>query len=180
MRHLFLAPAFALALSVTGAPAAASNQGWDDASTVVDAALVAAAIGIPLAKGDGNGAVQAGASVGVAYGAATGLKYIFPETRPDGSDRRSFPSGHTSAAFAAAASIQQRQGWGAGIPAHIAAAFVGYARVEAKRHHWYDVVAGAAIGEASGLLITNDRHRNVAVMPWGDTRGGGIAVAARF
>ena len=61
------------------------------------------------------------------------------------------------------------------------ATFVGVARVKADKHHWYDCVAGAGIGLASGFLITRDRKDRVAMLtPLGDTNGGGISLAMRF
>lgn len=112
-------------------------------------------------------------SIGVATGVSYGLKEAFPERRPDGSDKKSFPSGHTSMSFAAAATIQNRYGWKAGLPAQLVAAFVGLSRVEAHKHHVHDVLVGAAIGEASGFLITRKANDRVQVFPWGGTQGGG-------
>ena len=83
-------------------------------------------------------------------------------------------------AIAAAASLQNRYGWKIGIPAHLAASFVGLARVEANKHHWHDVLAGAALGEISGLLITSKKNPEVQLFPWAGDGGGGIFVAARF
>jgi len=60
------------------------------------------------------------------------------------------------------------------------ASFVGVARVEARKHHWYDVVAGAAIGEASGFLITSKQNQSVHVLPWGDAHSAGAVVDVRF
>jgi membrane-associated phospholipid phosphatase len=58
---------------------------------------------------------------------------------------------------------------------------VGFARVKADKHHWYDVVVGAGIGSASGFLITHDRlGKQVAIIPWGDTKSAGVAVAMKF
>lgn len=161
-------------------PAVASDKGWDDASSIARYALVAAAIGLPTAKGDWNGTLQAGGSMGAAALASYGLKEAFPETRPDGSDRKSFSSGHAAISFAAAATLQNRYGWEVGVPAQLVAAFVGAARVKAEKHHWYDVVAGAAIGETTGFLITSRHSGNVQVFPWADGTGGGVAMAMRF
>jgi membrane-associated phospholipid phosphatase len=165
---------------VYATPACASNKGWDDASSIARDVLVGAALGVPAVQGDWTGDLQAGASMLVAGGAAYGLKEAFPERRPDGSDRKSFPSGHASVAFAAAASLENRYGWKAGIPAFIVATFVGAARVEARKHHWYDSVAGAAVGTASGFLITSKRNDSVRLVPWADSGGGGLAFAMRF
>lgn len=179
MRRLCLALACAASVGWSG-PALADEKDWGTASDVVRNALVAAAIGAPLVQGDGDGALQAAGSVAAASLITTGLKEAFPERRPDGSDRKSFPSGHTSVAFASAATLHNHYGWQAGLPAQLAAAFVGFARVKADKHHWYDVVVGAAIGEATGFLITSRRNTRVQIVPWGDSKGGGMTVAARF
>ena len=183
MRTDFLRPApMLLAAASLGfaTPAMADTGDWADASDITRNALVIAALGIPIAKGDKDGVIQAGASLLVAKGSSTLLKEAFPENRPDGSDDKSFPSGHTTVSFAAAATIQNRYGWKAGLPAHLAAAFVGVARVKADKHHWHDVLVGAALGEATGLLITSKRNENVQVFPWAESKGGGVTVAARF
>jgi membrane-associated phospholipid phosphatase len=170
----------ALAVSVATPAHARDTQAWDDASDIVRDGLVLAALGVPAVQGDWNGALQAGGSMAAAELSATALKRVFPERRPDGSSNRSFPSGHASISFAAAATLQNRYGWKIGVPAQLAASFAAVSRVEARKHHWYDVVAGAAIGEASGFLITSKRNARVAVLPWGDAHGGGATIAARF
>jgi membrane-associated phospholipid phosphatase len=173
--------AIGLAAATLPAPALARNEKtWDDASTISRDALVVVALGLPAIKGDWSGDLEAGGSILAAGLATYGLKEAFPEWRPDRSDRKSFPSGHTSVAFAAAASLQNRYGWEVGIPAQLVAAFTGLARVQARKHHWYDVVAGAAIGEASGFLITSKRNASVRVLPWGDTKGAGVTIGTRF
>lgn len=183
IRMSLLRPYLALATAalVSAAPAqASSEEDWATASDVVRAALVVAAVGTPVIEEDWQGMRQAGYSIGATYLVTEGLKQAFPSMRPDGSDNRSFPSNHTSLSFAAAATIHDRQGQTAGIVAHVAAAFVGVARVEARKHRWGDVIAGAAIGEAAGRLLTTRPADNVAIIPWGDTTGGGITLAARF
>jgi membrane-associated phospholipid phosphatase len=161
-------------------PAFASPHKWDQASSIGRDALFVAALGIPAVQGDWHGALQAGESMGTALAVTGALKYTIHETRPDGSDNRSFPSGHTSASFAAAASLEKRYGWQVGLPAHALAAFVGVARVKADKHFVHDVIAGAAIGEASGWLLTSRKNASVQWLPWGDTRGGGVGMALRF
>ena len=168
-----------LALSAV-TPAEASEKGWDDAGTIARDALVLAAIGVPVVKGDWEGALQGGGSVAAASVVTYGLKEAIPSVRPDGSDDKSFPSGHTSTAFAAAASLHNRYGWEVGLPAQLVAAFVGVSRVEARRHRVRDVLVGAAIGQASGFLITSRENDNVMIIPWGDTKSAGVTVAARF
>ncbi len=174
--------AAAAPLLLASQPALASSQDdWATASDIGVGSLVLWSIGVPAAKGDTQGALQAGASAATGFGVAQGLKQVFPEMRPDGSGNDSFPSGHTATAFASATSILERRGPGEGIPALALASFVGLARVEADKHHWYDVVAGAAIGSASGLLITRHRRSDAPlVMLWGDFHGAGMTYAARF
>ncbi|HEX8448930.1 MAG TPA: phosphatase PAP2 family protein [Allosphingosinicella sp.] len=175
-----LLPMIAAGSILAGAASPAWANGWDDSSTAGEAALVAAAIGLPAAKGDGEGALQAGGSLAASFAVTEGLKRLVDERRPDGSDRRSFPSGHTSASFAAAATLHRRYGWKVGLPATVLAGFVGVARVEARKHFWHDVVAGAAIGEAAGFLITSRRDSRVQLVPWGDSGSGGVSTAMRF
>ena len=165
---------------LAGAPAHASDETWDDIGTAGEYVLVAAALGVPALKGDWNGDLQAAGSIGAAMLVTAGMKETFPRTRPDGSDDKSFPSGHTSTSFAAAATLTNRYGWKVGLPAHALAAFVGASRVEARRHFVTDVLVGAAIGELSGFLITKRFDDNVVIVPWADSHGAGVFVAGRF
>ena len=182
MNITFRKSALAILLVATPAASQAKNEkAWATASDVGVAALSIAALGLPIAQGDTQGAFQAAGSLGASALVTTELKYTFPELRPDGSDRKSFPSGHTSMAFAAAATLYDRQGADIGVPAMLAASFVGLARVQADKHHWYDVVVGAGIGSASGFLITHRRSpRQAMILPWGDSKSGGVSVAMRF
>ena len=52
------------------------------------------------------------------------VKYTARRTRPDGSSRSSFPSGHSSSTFASATLLQRHYGWKVGIPAFGVAAYV--------------------------------------------------------
>lgn len=86
--------------------------------------------------------------------AVSTLKTVVGRTRPDGSDTRSFPSGHTSGAFTISTILSRRHGLKVGIPAFGLATFTAIARMEDNRHYFSDVVAGAAIGIAVGQLVT--------------------------
>lgn len=180
MMRPFLLSTFLFATACCGTAAEAGTHGWSQASNIGRDMLFAAALGIPAVQQDWTGDLQAGGSLLLAGGAAYGLKKVFPEERPDRSDRKSFPSGHSAESFAAAASLENRYGWRAGLPAFAAATFVAVARVEARKHHWYDCVAGAAIGTGSGFLLTSKRDDRVKLVPWGDAGGGGLAVVTRF
>lgn len=156
---------------------AISNNSWDDISTVGALGLVGLALGTPVVKDDWDGAGQAALSIGLAGGLAELGKALVHEQRPDNSDNNSFPSGHTALAFSSATTLYRRYGWQMGFPAYAVAALTGSARVAARKHHWYDVAAGAAIGTGSGWLFTKAFNDKVQVSPWADSKGGGVLVS---
>ena len=153
--------------TVAGAPstAEASRRGWSKTSSIGHDVLVGAALGTPVIQGDWRGDLQAAGSMLAAGGTTWVLKELVQERRPDRSDNRSFPSGHTSVSFAAAATLEKRYGWRAGLPALAVASFVGFARVQADKHYVHDVLAGALIGGASGFLLTSRHDDRVRLTP---------------
>ena len=97
----------------------------------------------------------------------TGLKVAVDRTRPSGG-RRSFPSGHTSSAFATAAVIQRDLGWGAALPFYALGAYVGTSRVVDRAHFVSDVLFGTAVGLVSGRAVTvghGRTHATVSAVP---------------
>jgi membrane-associated phospholipid phosphatase len=74
------------------------------------------------------------------------IKAAVRRRRPDGSDRYSFPSGHSSGAFTAATVLQNHFGSHVGLPAYAVASLVAFSRVEDRKHYFSDVVAGALLG----------------------------------
>ena len=179
MRKTLLA-ACTLATLTTTPAAAMSHKSWGHVSDAGVATLGVLAVGGPILGGDTEGLYQAGASLAVGGGVAYGLKQLVHEDRPDGSGNDSFPSAHTSVSFAAAATMHNRYGWQVGVPATLVATLVGVARVKADKHHWYDVVAGAGIGELSGFLLTTKYDNQVQIVPWADSHGAGFSAQAHF
>lgn len=179
LRRWTLVMAGPLLLAGTSAQAT-SEDDWATASDIGVGSLALWSLGVPVAQGDMPGALQAGGSMLVGTAVTQGLKTAFPEQRPDGSGDDSFPSGHTAVAFAAATSILDRRGLAEGIPALALASFVGVARVKADKHHWYDVVVGAAVGSASGLLLTHNHSKTAKAIVWGDVHSAGVTYVARF
>jgi len=80
-------------------------------------------------------------------------------------DYRSFPSGHTTAAFAAAAAVTAethqwwpKSTWIIGPALYGGATLAGLSRMYNNRHWATDVVAGAAIGTIAGLKVVRWHH----------------------
>ncbi|MFN3740308.1 MAG: phosphatase PAP2 family protein [Thermodesulfovibrionales bacterium] len=122
----------------------------DSLQVVIPAVSFVATLGLRDKEGTCQWAKSLGSTIVVTYA----LKYSLNTKRPNGGDY-SFPSGHTSAAFAGAGFIHQRYGWEYGVPAYALASFVGYSRIHSKNHYWYDVLGGAVIGIGSNLFFTN-------------------------
>lgn len=65
----------------------------------------------------------------------------------------SFPSGHTSSAFATATAITlSTKKWYIGVPAFAYAGLVGYSRMRLGAHYGSDVLVGIIVGVGSSLL----------------------------
>lgn len=114
-----------------------------------------------------NSATSFVVNAGVTYA----LKHTIHSTRPDGTDDHSFPSGHTSIAFCGAAILHKEFGkvspW-ISVAGFTVATVTAVDRVRRNRHHWGDVVAGAAIGILSveagyrlGDLITGEKRKTL-------------------
>lgn len=118
----------------------------------------------------------------VANGLLTGLmKVSINRTRPNGG-AYSYPSGHTSTAFTSAAVIYRDLGPRWGIPAFVAASYVGLSRMQANKHYLSDVAAGAILGTYVGLKLTghHDRERKLSLMPSYGSRGPGMTLSVKF
>ncbi|HEY8947834.1 MAG TPA: phosphatase PAP2 family protein [Rhizomicrobium sp.] len=109
---------------------------------------------VSIAKNDWTGLAQMTVTTGATVGTAYGLKYVVHEERPDHSDDKSFPSDTAALAFAPANFMWDRYGWQWGLPAYLVAGFVGYSRVEAKQHHWWDVAASAGLAFGYSRIFT--------------------------
>ncbi len=179
MRRFVLLVSAAAMVSVA-TPVQASKAGWSRASNISRTLVVGASLAVPGLQHDWSGLGHTALALGITGAATQGLKWAIPETRPDGSDRQSFPSGHTSISFAAAASLHKRYGWQAGLPAYAVAAFTGVARVEADKHYAHDVIAGAALGTAAGWLLNSRRDTSVEWLPWTAHHGAGLSMTRRF
>ena len=133
------------------------SDGLDDVLQYVPFTSVFALKGLGVESKDNweDLAITTAASWVMSAGLTYGLKHSVKEWRPDYTDQKSFPSGHSAIAFAGATMLRHEYGhlspWitAAG---YSVATFTAVDRVIKDRHHWYDVVAGAAIGAGMGEL----------------------------
>ncbi len=124
------------------------------------------------------------------------VKAISNEWRPDGSDNKSFPSGHTSNAFVAAELIRLEykhcSPW-YGIAGYAVAATTGYFRMYNNKHWFGDIIAGAGFGILSTdivwwtypsikrWLFPKERSSATMILPYYDAMmGAGIGLVHRF
>ncbi len=105
------------------------------------------------------------------------LKYSIRERRPGNGARNSFPSGHSTTAFAFASVVGSLHEWYYGVPAYALATLVAYQRLNSGVHFLQDVIAGASIGIAYGIGIADLAKRSphdksvFLPMPTSDGRG---------
>src|SRR5689334_6693559 len=149
MRFLFAALALILFHGEAASARTSTSLGSD-----VAIALPLIAGGITLAKDDWKGGFQLGVDTVATVGLAYGLKHVIHEQRPDKSDYKSMPSDTAALAFAPANYLWDRYGWEYGVPAYAAATFVAWSRVDAQKHHWYDVTASAALAFGVSKIFT--------------------------
>ncbi len=109
------------------------------------------------------------------------LKQTLRRARPDGSNDLSFPSGHTSNAFAWATVANQHYGPRAGVPAYVAASLIGVSRIRKDKHYLSDVIAGASVGYIVGRSVVRGDGQAVRSRRWmvAPTSGpdGGVGLA---
>jgi membrane-associated phospholipid phosphatase len=129
---------------------------------------------------------------------STGISYTVKNTtkveRPDGSSNNSFPSGHTTTAFAAAEFLRQEykdvSPWYA-VAGYAVAATTGALRVYNNRHWVSDVVAGAGLGILSTKLaywlypsikqkLFKNKSSSAMIMPFYQNNAAGIAMVYNF
>jgi len=100
---------------------------------------------------------------------------------------RSFPSGHTSQAFALATALarelKHHEIWGAGWIApslYGAAALTGVSRLFDDRHWSSDVIIGAVVGSLTAQAVTSRHHLDRATPVFGTSEGGAMALGVRW
>ncbi len=129
-----------------------------------------------------NAKIMAKATI-YASAVTTVLKYTVREKRPARESRNSFPSGHTTTAFAFSSVVGELHGWRWGVPAYAMAVFVGYSRINDEQHYLRDVLAGATIGMGYGIALcrlhkrtNSDEQMAIIPIPLKD----GVAIIGNF
>ncbi|MGZ3788381.1 MAG: phosphatase PAP2 family protein, partial [Bacteriovorax sp.] len=72
----------------------------------------------------------------------------------------SFPSGHTTTAFAFASFVASEHPWYVGVPAYVMASYVGICRMQDNYHYLHDVLAGATIGMSYGIALSQSSKKD--------------------
>lgn len=121
------------------------------------------------------------------------LKALVGRGRPNGSNNRSFPSGHSYSWFAIATVVERHYGIWASLPAFGLWTLTGLSRVANDAHYVSDVIGGAALGYvvARTTKRVNDAPRprragppppRLQITPWIPSRGrgAGVVVALEF
>ena len=109
--------------------------------------------------------------------ATNALKFAVRRRRPDGSERTSFPSGHASATFALASTVDSLYGHKIGLPIYAFAGFVGFTRISENKHFTSDVLFGAALGTSIGMAtakVHKKQNRRFSLIPYSDGECGGL------
>ena len=116
------------------------------------------------------------------------LKAAVGRERPNGEDEKSFPSGHTSNAFALAAVVERHYGWKGGVPAYALASAVAVSRLQRNKHYLSDVLAGATLGYVVGRTVArvnggpvgSSKGPQVSLSPIVGRRTRAVVVAVTF
>lgn len=139
------------------------NTHYDDFLQYSPAAVMLGmkAIGVEGRSSWGRMAVSDAFSIALMASVVNTLKHTVKEKRPDGSNSRSFPSGHTATAFMCATMLHKEYGhispW-ISIGGYTVATATGVSRILNNKHWISDVMVGAGIGILStemGYFLTD-------------------------
>lgn len=118
------------------------------------------------AEDDWQGVLKLGLSSATGIALNYGLNASIAKDRPQmpenpgWSDRHSFPSTHTMAAFDGSTFLIRRYGWKWGVPAYAVSTYVAWSRIHSGQHNIWDILGGAAVGVGSALLYTRPRIKD--------------------
>lgn len=157
METRIIALLIGIAMSISSFGQASTNykryhgDGIDDVLqyTPMAASFLLKAAGVKCRSSWEQRLYKSGASFILCSGTTYLLKHSIHKMRPDGTNNRSFPSGHTAIAFSGATVLHKEFGktspW-ISVAGYAVATITAVDRVRRNRHHWEDVATGAAIG----------------------------------
>lgn len=137
------------------------------------------ALGMTVMAKDWEGSFILGGSVVAAQMASEGIKSLELERRPNGGDKKSFPSGHAAGAFSGAMFVHKRYGWKPALIPYGMSLIAGWSRVDARAHYWHDVLAGAAVS-AFFTWVLVDKYMPKGVNVGVDTDGVRVGFKTEF
>ncbi len=104
------------------------------------------------------------------------LKFAVRRTRPDDSNRLSFPSGHAAVTFATATVIERHLGWRKSLLGYGIASYVAASRLHDNRHYLSDVIVGAALGTAAGRAVVHHKADDWGFVPVATPGGAALLI----
>ncbi len=202
--------AIARSLAVSGSVSVGSLEPFTIPHLIIGAQL-AHAVGSELfvdgadARGELRNAMGLYKTLMYTQVATQTIKNLVHRVRPDGSDDKSFFSGHSSISFATAAYLQREADdalaqWealenrpvlrnvlraGSAAVLYGWSGYVGYSRMRDNKHFLSDVAVGALVGAVIGNLVYDGLHAEggnllPTVSVWSDERGPQIALQMQF
>ncbi len=169
---------FSLSLLLNLTPLCAKSN-TETLGDILAVTLPLSAYGTTIYNQDNEGESQFYKSYGITIATAVVLKYAIKEERPDKSNNRSFPSGHTASAFAGAGFIHKHYGLKYAVVPYILATYTGYSRVHSNKHHTHDVIAGATIAMLSNWYFV-EPYKNLTISPIATSEFQGVKVNYKF
>lgn len=171
---------------------------WDN-YTLFAPAVAVYALNIAGVKGKNNfvdRSIMYGMSNAIANGLVFSTKKLAGVIRPDSSDKYSFPSGHTAAAFVSAEFLRQEykdvSPW-IGVAGYATAVATGVLRMYNNKHWLNDVVVGAGVGILSvrlsywlypviknAILKGTGTRTNMVIMPTYQNGALGVGLVTNF
>lgn len=154
---------FSILLVLCSITVNAQSKFIEHSTDVLSVMPSATGLAVAIVNNDKKGILQLGLSSATTLGINYALEACIKKDRPDGSGHHAFPSTHTAVAFDGASFLMRRYGWQWGIPAYAVATYVAWGRVHTKRHDWWDVLGGVAIGAGSAFIYTRPFTKNMDV-----------------
>ena len=141
--------------------AKSQNTTLVDAGDILLYAIPAATLASTFIVGDTKGSWEFTKGLVLTEGITFGLKALVHKSRPDKSNRNSFPSAHTSTSFHSAAFIHRRYGVIYAIPAYALAGITGLTRIYGERHDGFDILIGAVLELAAPIYLRRHINKNI-------------------